>query len=80
MIAPDPVASITDVPKITQVIGITILIPASASEPAYRDTKIHLSLYKMIKRSWSALMGPGILKLRIRHFCLKVFHFYKPPA
>lgn len=49
MMAPDPVASMTDVPKITQVIGITILIPASASEPAYRDTKIHLSLYKMIK-------------------------------
>ena len=39
MMAPDPVASMTDVPKITQVIGITILIPASASEPAYRDTK-----------------------------------------
>ena len=34
MMAPDPVASITEVPKITQVIGITILIPASASEPA----------------------------------------------
>ena len=39
IMAPDPVASMTDVPKITQVIGITILIPASASEPAYRDTK-----------------------------------------
>ena len=39
IIAPDPVASITAIPKMTQVTGITILIPASASEPAYFDTK-----------------------------------------
>ena len=39
MMAPEPVASITAIPKVTQVIGITILIPASASEPAYWDTK-----------------------------------------
>ena len=34
MMAADPVANMTAVPKIIQVIGITILIPARASEPA----------------------------------------------
>ena len=39
MMAPAPVASITEVPKMTQVTGITMLMPASASEPAYFETK-----------------------------------------
>ena len=39
MIAPAPVASMTEVPKMTQVTGMTILMPPSASEPAYLDTK-----------------------------------------
>lgn len=39
IIAPDPVANMTDVPKIIQVIGITMLMPARASELTYLDTK-----------------------------------------
>ena len=34
MMAPAPVASITATPKVTQVMGMTMLMPASASEPA----------------------------------------------
>ena len=39
MIAPEPVANMTEVPKIIQVIGITMLMPARASELTYLDTK-----------------------------------------
>ena len=34
MIAPPPVASMTEVPKMTHVTGMTMLMPASASDPA----------------------------------------------